>query len=358
MPPKVHQLLAGAETGDAITYNAFELKQVLSGMKVSSFIYAPLQNIHPPVKDVCPLSDLENNLEKGDVVYYHFSIGSLSSRIYQNLSHVKKIIGYHNITPFSCFLPFSDPLASYLKEGREELKILGTGTDCFTADSLYNAKELEGSGFQNISVIPLCLRNEIKSVKSVVPSFFLEGKTHLLFVGRVVPNKRIEALINLFSCYRTCNPVARLIIAGSWEAVPAYYQWLKQRVQRLGLEKDVVFTGKISEQELKGCYQKADAFVCLSGHEGFCLPLIESMYFNLPVFALKRAAVGETLGESGVVFNEDSPEMMAEAIHRILTDKGLKNRITEQQKKRLEYFSHDRFQENSEVFFKRVLNGV
>ncbi len=358
MPRKVHQLLAGAEIGDAITYNAFELQRVLSAMNVPSFIYAPAQNIHSPVKNVFPLQDLGNNLEKGDTVYYHFSIGSPASEIYRGLSEVTKVIGYHNITPFSYFLPFSDPLASLLKEGREELKTLGAGTDAFTADSLYNAEELKALGFKDIEIIPLCLRKEMRSVKPVSPSFFEQGKTHLLFVGRVVPNKRIHALINMFSRYKTCNPFSRLVIAGSFEAVPAYYEWLRQGVKRLGLEEDIFFTGKMNEEALLGCYQGADAFVCLSGHEGFCLPLIEAMHFNLPVFALERAAVGETLGESGVVFDEDSPELMAELIHRVLTDKALKTRITENQKKRLEYFSHDSFCHRSEVFFKRVLNGV
>ena len=359
MPVKVHQLLAGAETGDAITYNAFELERVLSGMKIPSFIYAPAGNIHPPVKEVIPLSSLERNLEKGDVVYYHFSIGSQASRIYKNLSRVIKIIGYHNITPFSYFLPFSDPLATYLREGREELKTLGGITDAFTADSFYNAGELRKMGFKNIEVIPLCLREAMLSVPPAIPPFFDQGKIHLLFVGRVVPNKRIHALVDMFSCYhRTCNEHSKLIIAGSYEAVPSYFHWLKKKVQKAGLEDAIVFTGKISEESLLGCYQNSDAFVCLSGHEGFCLPLIEAMHFNLPVFALKRAAIGETMGQSGVTFEEDSPAVMAETIHRVLRDDSLKKRITDLQKQRLEHFSHDRFHQNSAGFFKRVLNGV
>jgi glycosyltransferase involved in cell wall biosynthesis len=94
---------------------------------------------------------------------------------------------------------------------------------------------------------------------------------------------------------------------------------------------------------LNACYAVADAFVCTSEHEGFCIPLLEAAYFSLPVFASGIPAVRETMGGSGVIFGTDAaPELCAQTIAAVLGNEKLKNSIIGKQKARLEDFRQDK----------------
>ena len=82
----------------------------------------------------------------------------------------------------------------------------------------------------------------------------------------------------------------------------------------------MVVAGSVSESELVGWYEAADVFVCVSEHEGFCVPLVEAMGFGVPVVAFGAAAVPETLGGAGLVLEEKSPVSVASAVVRVLSD--------------------------------------
>ena len=112
-------------------------------------------------------------------------------------------------------------------------------------------------------------------------------------------------------------------------------------MEQLGVE-DVIFTGQVKFPDILSYYKVADVFLCLSEHEGFCVPLVESMMFDVPVIAYDSCAVGETLGGSGLLLNDKTPAVVAEAIERVRTDERLKQTIIENQKIRLKYFEHSR----------------
>ena len=103
-----------------------------------------------------------------------------------------------------------------------------------------------------------------------------------------------------------------------------------------------MFTGLVDDSELVAYYETADLFVCMSEHEGFCVPLLESFYFDIPVVAYNAAAVPETLGGAGALINDKDPLTTAFLFNEILTDRSLKTRILEKQRTRLKtYVNYD-----------------
>src|SRR6185436_20662572 len=91
----------------------------------------------------------------------------------------------------------------------------------------------------------------------VVRSLFADGRTHILFVGRIIPNKRIEDLIRVFAVYqRAVQPRSRLLLVGDYRGHERYFDRLQEMVRALRVD-EVVFTGHVEDDELVGYYQVA-----------------------------------------------------------------------------------------------------
>jgi glycosyltransferase involved in cell wall biosynthesis len=148
---------------------------------------------------------------------------------------------------------------------------------------------------------------------------------NVLFVGGVKPNKGHARALRAFAKYHRCgNPHSRLIFAGGLdERLKVYGLELRQLVSDLDLEGAVVFTGGITASELKSYYVSAAVFLCASEHEGFCVPLIESMYFRVPIVAAAAGAVPETLGDCGLLLDDWDEAKAASAIAAIVEDQDL-----------------------------------
>jgi len=134
------------------------------------------------------------------------------------------------------------------------------------------------------------------------------------------------------------EPRSRLLIVGTHTGMEKYYAYLKAMCQDLDL-KEVIFTGHVTDADLNTYYRVADLYVCLSEHEGFCLPLLEAMYFNVPVLAYDAAAIAETLGGAGILVKEKNYPILVELAQKVLTDAVLKNKIILRQQERLKDFS-------------------
>jgi len=347
---QVVQILAGASPGDAITNYALTIGKILSRLRIQNQIGAPLTNVSPVLKNK-PILSLESLFGNGfdsqhALVLYHYSIHSSASDLFSRCSG-QKIICYHNITPAKYFLPFSDGRATLLQEGRDNLKNLIPVVDTAYAVSIYNEEELKDLGFKRVESLPLVYSHELLNVKAepILLKKYSDGKTNFIFVGRLVPNKRIDQILRVFATYHhTINPNSRLLLVGSYIDLEPYFNYLKSLTYELGLraKNQVEFLGHVVQKELVAYYQVAHIYLCLSEHEGFCLPLIEAMYYDIPVFALSRCAIPETMGLAGVLFKGENIRLWAELIHTVLRDKALKNRILNKQKERKAQFSEDR----------------
>jgi glycosyltransferase involved in cell wall biosynthesis len=262
------------------------------------------------------------------VCLFHFSIGSAAGRMAWHAPD-RLVSIYHNITPGEWFLGFHSHLAGLCYHGRRELQAFAPRTELALGDSEYNRRELEAAGYQRTGVLPIVLdlRSYQGPASPVVRQLYRDGRTNFLFVGRVIPNKRIEDVIRVFALYqRRVDPRARLLLVGDYRGHERYYGRLRELVQALGARR-VVFTGHVEQDDLLAYYRVADLFLCLSEHEGYCVPLVEAMELGVPVVAYATGAVPETLRGGGVLLREKQPEVVVELLHRLLSDGRLRGTV-------------------------------
>ena len=195
------------------------------------------------------------------------------------------------------------------------------------------------TGYTNTHVLPLLIDfSKQYGTNATISRPDKNGHKNLIFVGKVAPHKSQDELIKVFYYYnKYIEPNSTLHLVGSSNGFENYRDYLKNLNTQLKLN-NVNMTGAVSQEELIDYYQKADAFICMSQHEGFCVPLIESMYFNIPILALNTTAVPWTLNNSSIVFDTNDYLEIAELINHVLSDKPLRNRIVANQSKRLKSF--------------------
>ncbi len=269
---------------------------------------------------------------------YHSSIGSPVAD-YVHERDEPLIVDYHNITPPEYFAAWEPHVASQLAAGRDQLVGLGSRVSLGLADSSFNAGELSACGFGAVAVVPILLDVDLLVRSGSVGVRWPGGDgARWLFVGRVAPNKAQHDVVKAFAFYRRVfDPAASLVLVGGASS-GSYWAALQRFVIELGLGDAVRLAGSVPAEELEGLYRSADAFVCLSEHEGFCVPLLEAMAHDVPVVAFGAAAVPETLGEAGVLLDVKRPSVVAEAVARVLGDEAVRRGLVEAGRCRVQLF--------------------
>lgn len=328
---KVHQLLAALSYGDAIGNEALAIQRQLRAAGHESDIFAEL--VHPRVARLArPLWEHREVSSPDAVCIYHFSIGSAAGRLV-HAAPDRLVVVYHNITPARFFLGFHPHLAGLCHHGRRELEAFAPRTELALGDSEFNRAELEEAGFPRTGVLPIVLELSLydRPPSPVVRRRYDDGRVNVLFVGRVIPNKRIDDLVRSFAVFqRFLQPRSRLLLVGDTRGFERYLDRLRGLVRELGAE-EVVFTGQVDDDELYAFYRVADVFLCLSEHEGFCVPLQEAMLFNLPVIAYDAGAVRETLRGGGLLLQDKRPDLVAELLDRMTHGGPLRRAVLESQ---------------------------
>ena len=337
MKMKIIQLLPTVSYGDAVSNDTFALDRIIKSMGIDTDIYAETVGKNLPVKNVRNLK----NISGDDIIIYHMSTGTDLNFSLDRMM-CRKIMIYHNITPPEFFRPYSRKMFALTNYGYQGLRRLNRTFDLCLADSEYNKSQLVEYDYRcpievRPVLIPFCDYRKVSD--HYIINKYSDGWTNIIFVGRIAPNKKQEDVIRTFYCYKKINPKSRLILVGTWTGMENYYSRLKKYTEILGLD-DVIFTGHVTFDELLAYYQVAYIFLCMSRHEGFCVPLVESMFFNVPIVALNAGAVPETLGGSGVLLPDNDPIYASKNISRILNDQHFRKDILRKQKKRLSDFSY------------------
>ena len=155
--------------------------------------------------------------------------------------------------------------------------------------------------------------------------------TNLLFVGRLIPNKRPDNLIRIVHAYQTIyNRRTRLLLAGSHGGFETYLAQLHTLSSALGAT-DIDILGHVTNEELTALYDVADVFVSASEHEGFCVPLIEAFYKGVPVVALGATAVPDTMDGGGILYDAARPAEVAAIVNRVLSSPELETEVLARQ---------------------------
>lgn len=347
---EIHQILPTISPGDAIGNEVREIKRVLNEWGYKSEIYA--QNIHPKI-NAKKYTEYKKVSSRENILIFHFSIGSEVSEFVAKLPD-KKIMIYHNITPPEYFCGVNEALVNLLENGKKELRSLVDHIDLAVGVSEFNRLELQKMGFKNTDVLPIIVDfHEYSSPNEKLLSKYDDNFVNLLFVGRVTPHKRQEDIIKVFYYYKLINPKSRLFLAGSYEGCEVYSDYLKKLIQNLNL-KDVYLLGKISFNDLISYYKLADVFICMSEHEGFCVPILESMYFEVPIIAYKSTAIPSTLENAGVLVNEKNYCEIAEMVNLLIEDEELRSTLVKKQKSRLDNFKREKIISQLESILSKV----
>jgi glycosyltransferase involved in cell wall biosynthesis len=341
----VHQWVPAAHRGDAIGDHARTVRSLLRAHGYDSDIFA-LEIDDELREEVVPYSN--PRARAADVTVLHFAASSPMSEAFGTLPG-RRVLQYHNITPAPFFAPFDANLAALAARGREELRAVAGRVDLGLGDSEFNRQELEALGCPETAVLPIAVDAARLASAAPVPTLetlLRDGLANILFVGRLAPNKRLEDHLKLAEHYkRYVDAHYRFVFVGR-VAAPASFQAIQALMAEYRMPPErFLFTGAVPDEELATYYRHAHAYVSLSEHEGFGVPLVEAMAMDVPVVAYAATAVPETLGGAGLLFSPKDLEHAAELLGSAIYDEPLRDRVLEGQRRRAADFAPERFEE-------------
>lgn len=321
----VHQVLGALHPGDAVGNEAFAIRRHLRAAGLGSEIFAGW--IDPRLDlEAHPLGEFAAADAPDAVCLYHFSPGSPAGRVALAAAG-PLVLDYHNVTPARFFTGYSREAARLAARAGDELRELAPATALALAKSSFSLGDLVEAGFPRASRLPFVRDTE----RAVAPSpvfrrLYSDGRTNVLSVGRLAPNKRVEDLLRTFAVLqRRMIPKSRLLLVGD-TGIGAYVRALERLARDLRLQH-VVFCGHVEEDELQAAYGLADVYVSLSEHEGYGVPLVEAVLAGVPVVARDAGAVAETLGGAGVLVRDPRPDLVAGLVEKVVGDPGLRRSV-------------------------------
>jgi len=307
----VHQYHPCARPGDAVTQHMLLLRDCLRAAGIEGTVFAP-------DCDAREALGIENpspgGLRRADLILLHHSTGNPELEKVLLLRRPIALV-YHNITPGGFFR--HDPvLAGLAHLGRSQLERLRDRVRFTLTVSDYNARELSALGFRDVRLVPLL---DLAASRTEFPEHGHEPSGDLLFVGRVTPHKSQDLLVRvLFHLAREHGKRFRLVLVGSRD--PVYADYVSLVARSLGVRDSLCMNGAVDAATLDLHYRHSAAFLCVSRHEGFCIPLVEAMKARLPVFALARTGVASTLGRAGIQLGTLEPHQIATIVAETLSD--------------------------------------
>lgn len=342
----IHQFVPVLAARDAIGGHVFGAQALLREAGWESEIYA--DEIRPEVVGRGHQRSTYRSGPSGRTwMLYHCSTGStMGPDLVER--HEPLLIDYHNITPANLFEKWEPWVGGQMALARDQLAHIAPHAVAGLADSSFNANELHSFGCHRTEVAPILL--DLVEFDAAPDAATLErlrarksaGGLDWLFVGRIAPNKAQHDLILALAAFRaTVDPAARLWLVGG-SSSHLYLTRLGELIDALDLRGAVELVGQTSDAQLRAYYAAADAFVCLSEHEGFCVPVVEAMHLGVPVIAFHAGAVPETLGEGGLLISDKRPLDVSEAVARVVLDPARRAAFVEAGRRRALDFAFER----------------
>lgn len=345
--PRVAVITPHVTLHDAVCNDVFGMYEAFKRRGFDARIYASDWTVSETKLKVWPVSRIKDFLKNSrDILIYHHSMGWETGCDLLAELNCRRVIKYHNVTPPGFFSGWSEEYESVCRAGREQLRAIArSGCDAYLSDSEYNMSELisEGAPASISFVVPPF--NRIAYFFDTEPDFEIidrygDRKSNLLMVGSLVPNKGHVALLEAFAIYyHDYKHDSRLFLVGKDKAsLTKYTSFLHNVTARLGLQASAIFTGEVSESQLKSYYLMSDLFVITSEHEGFCVPLVEAMAMKVPIVAFSSSAIPGTISKAGLVWDERDPYLFAESMNTLINDESIRTRMSLLGRQRYEEF--------------------
>jgi glycosyltransferase involved in cell wall biosynthesis len=189
-------------------------------------------------------------------------------------------------------------------------------------------------------------------VEEVMKRFAIKGK-YVFALGALDPRKNTLAILNSFALLsKMCTLSPQLVIAGLTQSAKKKFSRV---IDTLGIQKQVVLLGFVSEEQLAALYKGADVFVYPSLYEGFGIPILEAMECGTPVVTSSAGSIPEVAGKAALFVDPKNPEEIANAILQIVSDASLRERMIEQGVEQAKRFSWEKAaQQMLEIYRKTV----
>jgi glycosyltransferase involved in cell wall biosynthesis len=319
--PRVAILSPSLTTADAVSNDVLGMYDVLTQQDHDVRLFCETHSLrHSAINDIANIKKFLKS--PADILIYHHSRGWKPAVDLITSLNCKRVVRYHNVTPAKYFAGFNPHDEELCETGRKQLSDFAAAKcDLYLSASAYSMQELLDAGAEpskSFVVPPFHHIDRLSQITADLATLrkYSDATANILSVGRVVPHKGFQQLIEVFAYYHHgCNNNSRLIIVGKGgEGFSSYSKLLHRTVESLNLSGAVVFTGGVSDEVLKAFYQLAHTFATASEHEGFCVPLVEAMSMKLPITAFASAAIPETVGDVGIVWEDRNPFLMAESI--------------------------------------------
>ena len=181
----------------------------------------------------------------------------------------------------------------------------------------------------------------------------LKNKQFLLAVGNAYPYKNLELLITSFAKLQSSYPSLQLVLVGKTDY---WYEQLQKYVQTHSI-MNVVFTGFVDDAELSWLYAHAEAYVFPSLSEGFGLPGLEAMQFDLPVVSAEASCLPEVYGDAALYFDPTSVEDLEIKLEKVLTDSRLRKELIAAGRDRLKRFSWEKTASATLAVYNQIISN-
>ncbi|MEI6777981.1 MAG: glycosyltransferase family 4 protein [Chloroflexales bacterium] len=305
----IHMITAALAPGDAIGNYILALSRLLRAWGCNVYLYSDHPNPRYPLEH---RHSSAYRPDGGGILWLHYSIYSDSVR-WVGESQDYTILDFHGICPPQFFHGYNAEMEHLCARGIELLPALAEHTDLAIGHTDYIVAVLRGTGYRFIRKLPLVVdTGRFTGAGDPVWEPLLSQIEYLCFVGRVVPQKNLALAIQVFAALRRHRPGTKLFLVGG-RHLESYAAELEDLAARLDVAEDVIFTGPIIEPDaLTSFLRHARFYLCLSEWESFCVPIIESLHFGVPVLGHQVLPIPETMGPGGVLLSGDAEDMAAQ----------------------------------------------
>ena len=196
-----------------------------------------------------------------------------------------------------------------------------------------------------------CSADRITNTPVELPE--LHDQEFIMYVGQPLPHKNLTRLIDAFVLLQKKHPSLKLVLVGKTDSL---FQKHEERVKELGIDKSVIFTGFVSEGQLRWLYENCRAYVFPSLSEGFGLPGLEAMVHGAPVVSSNATCLPEVYGNAAHYFSPHSTKEMAEKIDDVLTNKTLRANLIKQGRQQIKKYSWARMAKQTLEIYNKALS--
>ncbi len=314
----VNFMLAGFTPGDAQSNYVLSKARILREWGVRVNIYA--DHIAPEFGAMVQQSRFYQDTGQG-ILWFHYAIYSpnieiaLASRDY-------KIMDFHGISPPRLFKNQNPHLEMLCQKGLDLLPSLRDKFDQYVVHTEYIRDELEGLGFppEKIHKIFLCIDTAVfETARDAELAQSLSKMDYFLLIGRIVPQKDVLALIEIFAGINRAKPETVLVLVGTRQHAENYQKQIDRLIEKHNLANRVMFTEQVNNKAvLAELLAHAKFLFVTSEWESFCVPIAESLYFEVPVVVADAPPMPEVAGKGGVVIDKRDVKTAVQKVLHLL----------------------------------------